>query len=95
MLDGRHFTILCDNQGVVLSLTKKSSENFSAPILHQLQHIFQFSADCQFIESNKNVVADALTCANVALISNLPDALDFEPIADAQKSDAVLSIFVQ
>ena len=28
MFNGRHFTILCDNQAVVQSLTKKSSENF-------------------------------------------------------------------
>ena len=87
MLDGRHFTILCDNQAVVQSLTKKNSENFSARILRQLQYISQFSTDCQFIESDKNVVADALTRSNVALISDLPDALDFEAIAEAQKSD--------
>ena len=43
MLDGRHFTILCDNQAVVQSLTKKISENFSARILRQLQYISQFS----------------------------------------------------
>ena len=42
------------------------------------------------IESEKNVVADALTRANVALISDLPDALDFEAIAEAQKSDAII-----
>ena len=88
MLDGRHFTIFCDNQAVVQSLIKKNSENFSAHILRQLQYISQFSTDCQFIESDKNVVADALTRANVALISDLPDALDFEAIAEAQKSDA-------
>ena len=87
MLDGRHFTILCDNQAVVRSLTKKNSENFSARNLRQLQYIFQFSTDCQFIESDKNVVADALTRASVALISNVPDALDFKAIAEAQKSD--------
>ena len=88
MLDGHHFTILCDNQAVVQSLTKKNSENFLARILRQLQYISQFSTDCRFIESDKNVVADALTHANIALISNLPDALDFETIAKAQKSDA-------
>ena len=49
MLDGRHFTIFCDNQAVVQSLTKKNSENFSTRILRQLQYISQFSTDCQFI----------------------------------------------
>ena len=53
-----------------------------------MQYISQFSTDCQFIESDKNVVADALTRANVALISDLPYALDFEVTAEAQKSDA-------
>ena len=88
MLDGHHFTILCDNEAVVQSSTKKNSETFSARILRQLQYISQFSTDCQFIESDKNVVADALTRANIALISDLPDALDFEAIAEAKKSDA-------
>ena len=88
MLDGRHFTILCDNQAVVQSLTKKNSENFLARILRQLQYISQFSTDCPFIESDKNVVADALTRANVALISDLPDALDIDAISEAQQSDA-------
>ena len=88
MLDGRHFTILCDNQAAVQSLVKKNSANFSARILRQLQYISQFSTDCQFIASGENVVADALTRANVALISDLPEALDFESIASAQKSDA-------
>ena len=87
MLDGRHFTILCDNQAVIQSLTKKNSENFLAPILRQLQYIPQFITDCQFIESDKNVVADELTRANVALISDIPDALDLA-ISEAQKSDA-------
>ena len=88
MLDGCHFTILCDNQAVVLRLTKKNRENSSARILRQLQYISQFSTDCQFVESNyqKNVVADALTRANVAFIFDLPDALDFKAIAEAQKS---------
>ena len=88
MFDGRHFTILCDNQAVVQSLTKKNSKNFSTRISAQLQYISQFSTDCQFIKSDKNVVADTLTRANVALISDLSDALDFEAIAEAQKSDA-------
>ena len=88
MLDGCHFTILCDNQAVVQSLTKKNNKNFFACILRQLQYISYFSTDCQFIESDKNVVADALTRANVALISDLSDALDFEVTAEAQKSDA-------
>ena len=52
MLDGCHFTILCDNQAVVQHLTKKNRENFSARILRQLQYIYQFSTDCQFVESN-------------------------------------------
>ena len=90
MPDGRHFTILCDNQAVVQSLTKKNNKNFSARVLRQLQYISQFTTDCQFIESHKNVVADAVTRANVALISDLPDALDFEAIAEAQKSDAYI-----
>ena len=34
------------------------------------------------------VLKFALTRANVGLISDLPDALDFEAIAEAQKSDA-------
>ena len=78
MLDGRHFTILCDNQAVVQSLAEKNSENFSARtrILRQLQYISQFSTDCRFIESDKNLVADALTLANVALISDLPNAIN-------------------
>ena len=88
MLNVRHFTILCDNQAVVQSLTKKNSEIFSARVSRQLQYISQFSTDCQFIESDKNVVADALTRANVVFISKLPDALDFEAIAGAQNCDA-------
>ena len=51
-------------------------------------HFSKFSTDSQFIESDKNVVTDALTCANVAFISDLLDPLDFEAIAEAQKSDA-------
>ena len=88
ILDGRHFTILCDNQAVIQNLIKKNNEHFSARILRQLQYISHFSTDCQLIESDKNVVADALTRANVALISDLPDALDFEAIAKTQKPNA-------
>ena len=87
MLDERHFTILYDNQAVVQSLTKKNIENFSARILRQLQCISQFNTDCRFIESDKNVVAATLTRANLTLISDLPDTLDFEAIAEKQKSD--------
>ena len=71
---------------MVQSLTKKNSEKFSARILV----ISQFSTDCQFIESDKNVVAEALTRANVALVSDLPDALDFDAIAEAQQSAAAI-----
>ena len=88
ILDGRHFTILCDNQAVIQSLTKKNSEHFLARILRQFQYISQFSTDYQLIESDKNAVADVLTRANVTLISDLPDALYFEAIAEEQKSDA-------
>ena len=91
MLDGRHFTILCDNQAVVQSLTKKNSENFSIRILRQLQYISQFSTDCQFIKSDKNVVADALTRANIALISELPDAL--RPVSTTSVEKSILSLF--
>ena len=84
-----------DHQAVVQSSTKKNSGKFSARILRQLQYISQFSTDCQFIESDKNVVADALTRANVAHISDLPDGLDFEPIAEAQKSDADIQSYMQ
>ena len=53
-----------------------------------MQYISQFSTHCQFIEIDKNVVADAITRAYVAPFSDLPDALDFEAIAEAQKSEA-------
>ena len=43
MLENRPFTILCDNQAVIKSITKSSSEKFSARVLRQLQFISQYS----------------------------------------------------
>ena len=87
MLEGRHFKILCDNKAAVQSLTKKDSTNFSARVLRHLQYISQFSTDCEYISSEENFVADALTRANVALINDFPIALDYDAIADAQNND--------
>jgi len=88
MLEGRHFKILCDNKAAVQSITKKDSSNFSARVLRHLQYISQFSTDCEYIASEKNFVADALTRANVSLISDLPFAINYEEIADTQRSDS-------
>ena len=88
MLEMRPFKILCDNQAVVKSLTKKNGENFSARVLRHLQFISQYSTDCDYIASDQNSVADALTRTGVALIHDLNTPLDFEKIADAQSSDS-------
>ena len=84
----RPFKILCDNQAVVKSLTKKNDENFSARVLRHLQFISQYSTDCDYIAGDQNSVADALTRTGVALIHDLNKPLDFEKIADAQFSDS-------
>ena len=88
MLEMRPFKILCDNQAVVKSLTKKNGENFSARVLRHLQFISQYSTDCDYIASDQNSVADVLTRTGVALIHDLNTPLDFEKIADAQSSDS-------
>ena len=68
MLELRPFKILCDNQAVVKSLTKKNGKNFSARVLRHLQFISQYSTDCDYIASDQNSVANALTRTGVALI---------------------------
>ena len=84
----RPFKILCDNQAVVKSLTKKNGENLSARVLRHLQFIFQYTTGCEYIASDQNSVADALTRTGVALIHDLNTLLDFEKIADAQSSNS-------
>ena len=87
MLEGRKFTILCDNQAVIKSVTKQNSSSFSSRVLRHLQFISQFSTDFEYVKSEENFVADALTRSGIALVSDLPDALDFDAIADKQKDD--------
>ena len=87
MLELRSFKILCDNQAVVQSLTKKNTEKFSARVLRHLQYISQFSTDCEYISSEENSAADALTRTGVALVHDLTTPLDFIKIADAQSKD--------
>jgi len=72
--------ILCDNQTVIKSITKKSSDKFSPRVLHHLQFISQFSTDCEYIKSQDNRVADALTRTTLALIQELPKPLDLNAI---------------
>ena len=88
MLENRPFTILCDNQAAIKSITKSSNEKFSARVLCQLQFISQYPTDCEYIRSEDNSVADALNRTVLALIQELPKPIDFDAIADAQKIDA-------
>ena len=78
MLEMRLFKILCDNQAVVKSLTKKNGENFSAQVLLHFQFISQYSTECDYIASDQNSVADALTRTGIAQIHDLNLPLDFE-----------------
>ena len=87
MLENRPFTILCNNQAVIKSITISSSEKFSARVLRQLQFICQYSTDREYIRSEDNSVADALTRTVLALIQELPKPIDFDAIADAQEID--------
>ena len=87
MLENRPFTILCDNQAVIKSITKSSSEKFFARVLRQLQFISQYSTDCEYIRSEYNSLADALARTVLVLIQELPKPIDFDAIADAQKID--------
>ena len=87
MLENRPFTILCDNQAVIKSITKSSSEKFSTRVLRQLQFISQYSTDCEYIRSEDNSVADSLTRTVLALIQERPKPIDFDAIADAQEID--------
>ena len=95
MLEGRSFKILRDNQAVVQSLTKKDSTNFSARVLRHLQYISQFSTDCEYISSEENFAANALTRAGVTLINDLPTTLDYEAVADAQTNDVEIKAMTQ
>ena len=95
MLEGRSFKILCDKKAAVQSLTKKDSTNFSARVLRPLQYISQFSTDCEYISSEENFVADALTRAGVTLINDLPATLDHEAVANALNNDAEIKAMAQ
>ena len=83
MLEMRPFKILWDIQAVAKSLTKKNGENFSLRVLRHLQFISQHSTDCEYIASDQNSVADALTRTSVALIHDLNMTIVFEEITDA------------
>ena len=94
MLEGRKFTILYDNQDVIKSVTKQNSSNYSARVmLRHLQFISQFSTDFEYVRSEENFVADALTRSGI-VFSDFPDALDFEAIVHNQKDDPEIQSFI-
>ena len=51
--------------------------------------------DCEFISSEENFVADALTRAGTMLINDLPTTLDYEAVADAQTNDTEIKAMTQ
>ena len=94
MLECRNFKILCDNQAVVKSITKPNLDNMSARVRRHLQFISQYSTDLEYIESKQNFVADTLTRSGILLVSDLPDALNYEEIAQAQQSDPEIQSYL-
>ena len=86
-LEGRCFHILTDHKPITFAMHTDSSRH-SPRVQRQLSFISEFTADIRHIKGSQNTVADALSRAYVASISD-PDSapLDFTAMAAAQATD--------
>ena len=86
-LEAQHFTVFTDHKPLVHAFTQKK-ERLPPVQLNHLSFISQFTTDIQYIPGDANVVADAFS--RIEAVS-LPQTVDFETLAAAQKADTELS----
>lgn len=86
-VEGRELTVLTDHKPLTFALTKKTSPSDSPRRLRQLDFISQFCNKIQYIEGDRNTVADALSRINEI---TMPTLLEYNKLAEAQKNDPEL-----
>lgn len=79
LLEGRNFVIYTDHKPITFAFRQKN-EKASPRQFRQLQYISQFSTDIRHISGQQNIVADALSRNENAII-------DYEKIAECQNED--------
>ncbi|BHF61005.1 hypothetical protein SprV_0100397500 [Sparganum proliferum] len=87
-LEGREFVVLTDHRPLVFAL-RDSPDRYSHRGIRRLDFISQFSCDIQHVHGKENVVTDTLSRIEMASVTT--DAIDFTPMAEAQRSDDELS----
>nr|VZI50019.1 unnamed protein product [Spirometra erinaceieuropaei] len=90
-LEGREFVVLTGHKPLVFAL-RASPDRYSPREIRHLDFISQFSCDIQHVHGKENVVADALSRIEMASITT--DAIDFTPMAEAQRLDDELSQYL-
>ncbi|PIK40396.1 pol polyprotein [Apostichopus japonicus] len=90
-LEGRAFYIMTDHKPLTYAL-KSSSDRYSPREIRHLDFVSQFTSDIRHISGKNNVVADALSRADISGLdmSASDTPVDLEQIATEQKNDSEL-----
>ena len=90
LLVGRHFCVYTDHKPLVHAFNAKP-DRYSPREIRHLDFISQYTTDLRHISGKDNTAADALSRADIhALHIDASSVIDFEAIAEAQKSDLEL-----
>lgn len=90
MIEGRQLVIRCDHKPITFAFRQKS-DKASPRQARQLDFIGQFSTTIVHISGNANIVADTLSRLEEV---SLPTVVDFDVLAQQQRSDAQLQQFL-
>ena len=87
-VEGRPFHVLTDHKPLTFALLSVSNRQSPRQLRH-LTFISQFTTDIRHVKGTLNTVADALSQIdiNCSAVSELPAAVNFVKMADAQQTD--------
>ena len=89
-VEGRNFTLLTDHKPLTYALSSKPDRHTPRQVRH-LSYISEFTSDIRYVKGSDNVVADALSRANINAVSQTSASIDFTAIAAAQQDDPELA----
>lgn len=90
--EGRQMIIFTDHKPLTYALLKINTDSDTPRRTRQLMYISEFTTDIRHITGANNIVADALSRVDAI---TTPSTLDYNKLAEAQKSDPHMKILLQ
>ena len=88
-IEGRSFHVVTDHKPLIYSLASNSNRYSPRQVRH-LNFISQFTSDIRHVSGRDNPVADTLSRIDISAVQEIPPAIDFCAIAQAQHNDSEL-----